>query len=210
VAPYGKGTVFELAPKLGGGWTEKVLHVFGNGSDGQLPSGSLVLDSAGNLYGTTTSGGAHLAGTVFELSPRANGAWIEKILHNFNNNGPDGYDTFLSGVILDSSGNLYGTTAFGGTHGLGTVFELSPQSGGGWTERILHNFNNDGADGTEPISGLTLDSAGNLYGTTSAAAGGTPNGTVFELKRKPGGAGRRECCTASILTTPTRTIPSEV
>src|ERR1039458_7834107 len=88
----------------------------------------------------------------------------DTVLHNFNNNGTDG--TYpQAGLIVDAAGNLYGTTNNGGTYTYGTVFELTPVAGGGYTEKILHNFTN-GADGGNPQSGLILDGAGNLYGTT--------------------------------------------
>ncbi|MGA8878486.1 MAG: choice-of-anchor tandem repeat GloVer-containing protein [Candidatus Korobacteraceae bacterium] len=191
------GTVFELSPSAGGGWTETVLHAFGMGTDGRYPRGSLVSDLAGNIYGTTQGGGIYGYGTVFELSPGAGGAWTEKVLYSFGN-GTDGQDP-IAGVIMDGAGNLYGTTAEGGIYnncydGLscGTVFELSPQAGGGWTEKVLYSFG-DGTDGQNPWSGLIMDRVGNLYGTT--AQGGIYNncyeglacGTVFELSPQGGG-----------------------
>jgi uncharacterized repeat protein (TIGR03803 family) len=183
---YGGGTVFELSPQPGGGWTEKILRYFGNGTDAKGPRGSLIFDTAGNLYGTSLEGGAYGDGAVFELSPKPGGGWREqdKILHSFNNNGQDGYDP-CAGLILDSSGNLYGTAISGGTYNQGIVFQLV-KAGGVWIEKILHNF--DGRDGSTPVGGLIFDSSGNLYGT--AALGGTSvfyYGTVFELERGPSG-----------------------
>ena len=185
---YNYGTAFELMPKGGGGWTEEILHNFNkNGKDGYLPYANLVIDGSGNLYGTTQYGGAYNWGTVFELMPKAGGGWMEKILHNFNENGRDGMWPY-AGLIIDASGNLYGTTAIGGA-GLGTVFELMPKAGGGWTEKVLHAFN--GKDGFEPYAGLIIDASGNLYGTTSRGGGSTNCtggcGTVFELTPKAGG-----------------------
>ncbi len=181
---YNSGTVFELTPTKGGGWTEKVLHSFGNGADGAFPRAGLIFDSAGNLYGTTSQGGAYnscmptiprnnisTCGTVFELTPKAGGRWTERVLYSFNHNGTDGYDP-LAGLIFDAAGNLYGTTSMGGSEngrgcflGCGTVFELTPTKGGGWTEKVVHNF--DGTDGVSPSAGLIIDAAGNLYGTTN-------------------------------------------
>jgi len=183
---YGGGTVFELSPQPGGGWTEKTLRYLGSGTDAKAPLGSLVFDAVGNLYGTSLEGGAYGEGTVFELFAKPGGGWREqdKILHSFNNNGQDGYQPW-AGPILDSSGNLYGTAVSGGAHGDGVVFQLV-KSDGVWVEKILHNF--DGRDGTTPIGGLIFDSSGNLYGT--AALGGTSvfyYGTVYELERRPGG-----------------------
>jgi uncharacterized repeat protein (TIGR03803 family) len=192
------GTVFELTPKAGGGWTEKILHDFGSGEDGSGPQAGLIFDARGNLYGTTYRGGAYGSGTVFELSPTGDGDWTESILHNFDNTATDG--AFPSaGLILDADGNLYGTTVFGGAFtstsscqvtvgrgGCGTVFELTPAAGGGWTKSILHSFEAGASDGYLPFAGLIFDAAGNLYGTT-AGGGGVRGGTVFKLTPAGGG-----------------------
>lgn len=187
---YGYGTVFELSPAKGGGWTETTLHSF-NGTDGFGPSG-LVFDGSGNLYGTTQEGGTGTAcsgrcGTVFELSPAGGGAWTGTILYNFQG-GSDGYYP-RSGVIFDAQGNLYGTTQQGGAAGRGTVFELAS---GTWNETILHSFHVNTKDGTGPAAGLIFDTSGNLYGTTpgGGGAGGVCHGgcgTVFRLA--PNGQG---------------------
>ena len=187
---YNDGTVFELTPAQGGGWTQKVLHSFNfNGSDGAFPYANVVFDSAGNLYTTTQNGGIYYGGTVVELSPNQDGSWTEKVLHNFNPSTTDGVNP-LAGLIIDRAGNLYGTTYEGGAQYSGTVFELSPNGSGNWTETVLHRFssrNVKNADGTHPYAGLLLDGAGNLYGTT--LYGGAYNyGTVFELT--PSGGGR--------------------
>jgi uncharacterized repeat protein (TIGR03803 family) len=176
----GCGTVFQLVPKSGGGWTEHVLHNFNNnGKDGMTPVAGVIFDSAGNLYGTTVGGGIYGQGAVFELSPKVGGGWIEGVLHNFNNNGKDGTAPYGS-LVLDSAGNLYGTTSRGGVYDNGTAFRMSPKTGGGFTEVVLHNFISNNKDGKVPSSQLIFDSAGNLYGTTNY--GGVYNyGTVFEL-----------------------------
>jgi uncharacterized repeat protein (TIGR03803 family) len=180
---YFHGTVFELTPGADGSWTEKVLYSFGNYPDGSLPSSSLVFDAAGNLYGTTYQGGANNVGTVFELTSGPGGSWTEKLLHSFGNY-PDG-SLPSSSLVFDAAGTLYGTTASGGHNGMGTVFELMPDGSGGWTELVLHDFTD--ADGAFPYAGLIFDGAGNLYGTTSN--GGTSNaGTVFELTPTVGGS----------------------
>ena len=196
---YNSGVVFELSPNLDGSWTESVLHDFGGAGDGIAPEcETLLLDSAGNLYGTTAIGGSGSCdldgypgcGTVFELSPGQGGIWNEKILYSFQNNGKDGNYPY-AGLIADNSGNLYGTTSGGGLSSrhcfnrtCGVVFKLSPNADGNWTETILHSFG--GRDGESPTAGLTIDAAGNLYGVT--ALGGRYDcsppygcGTVFEL-----------------------------
>ncbi|MGB6690338.1 MAG: choice-of-anchor tandem repeat GloVer-containing protein [Terracidiphilus sp.] len=184
---HSNGTVFELIPEAGGGWTEKVLYNFGDAvSDGQNPYGGVIFDKLGNLYGTTDNGGTDLSGTVFELSPQPDGSWKEQMLYSFKNIDNDG-NYPQAGLILDGNGNLYGTTSQGGDSSSGTVFEVSPQSGGTWTEQVLHSFSSSSTDGTFPEAGLIFDGNGNLYGTTSE--GGSPHGpgTVFELTQVAGG-----------------------
>jgi uncharacterized repeat protein (TIGR03803 family) len=196
VAGSGCGTVFELTPKAGGGWTETTLHSFNfNGTDGYYPAASVVVDASGNVYGTTfnggtggcTEGGLPIGcGVVFELTPQAGGSgWTETVLHNFTGNFVDGSNPSAN-LIFDGSGNLYGTTAAGGTFGEGTVFELLPNGDAGWIENVLYSFENTGSDGTGPEASLMFDSAGNLYGTTAGDSSGL--GTVFELMPVAGGA----------------------
>ena len=200
--PYnGCGTVFELTPTAGGGWTEEVLHTFSNGADGATPEAALIFDAAGNLYGTTQYGGAHGGGTAFELTPTAGGGWTEQVLYSFcsQTNCTDGaYPP--AGLIFDAAGNLYGTTWYGGTNsgpycpqGCGTVFELTPAAGGAWTEKVLYSFcsQTNCADGDDPVAGVRFDQAGNLYGTTyqggSYPCEPSDCGTVFELTPAAGG-----------------------
>jgi uncharacterized repeat protein (TIGR03803 family) len=177
--------VFLSLSSFAGAATEKVLYSFGtNASDGMTPNGGLIFDKAGNLYGTTgymPNSQCPDCGIVFELSPTSNGPWTETILYQFCSlaNCADGQSP-RAGLIFDASGNLYGTTQYGGTNGdYGTVFELSPPSapGGKWTETVLWAF--DYTDGSEPSAKLTWDASGNLYGTTEGGGGGI--GTVFEL-----------------------------
>ena len=196
---YGGGTVFEIMPRTGGGWVEKILHSFNEASnkDGYDPLGGVIFDASGNLYGTTYYGGAKNSGTVFELIPTAGGHWDEKILYSFSDKGTGGYNPDYAGVALDSSGNLYGTTVSGGggtgcgNAGCGTVFELTPQAGGAWAETVLHSFSNNGTDGQYPWAGLIIDTAGNLYGTTEFGGTGG-SGTVFELTPAAGGIWNRD------------------
>ncbi len=185
------GGVFRLSPNSNGGWTFTKLFTF-NGTNGAGPYGRLMLDAAGNVYGTTQSGGDFNAcpfegcGTVFRLSPQKNGTWKHTTLFSFN--AKDGLNP-VAGVILDASGNLYGTTELGGSsagcvNGCGTVFRLSPSAHGHWKITTLHNF--DGADGSDPEARPTFDTAGNLYGTT-ASGGQDGFGTVFQLSPQKSG-----------------------
>src|SRR5258706_6642308 len=148
------GTVYELTPQSGGGWSQRVIHSFGSGTDGALPHANVILDTAGNLYGTTAGGGAHDMGTVFELIHQSGGAYREKILHSFTG-GVDGAGPG-TGLVFDSVGNLYGSTGGGGAHSGGVVFELIPQSNGTYQEKVLHSFRSR-TDGSVPICKLTLD-----------------------------------------------------
>jgi uncharacterized repeat protein (TIGR03803 family) len=178
---YNGGTVFELTPRSGGGWTEQVLFSF-NGRDEYLPY-NLIIDAAGNLYGTSNAGGAYNKGTVFELSPAAGGSWTLKVLYSFSGSPDAAYPA--AGLAFDASGNLYGTTYYGGTYDYyGTVFELTPTGGSGWTERVLFSFN--GTDGGSPWSSVIVDAAGNVYGT-AVGGGAYNNGVVFELTPTAGG-----------------------
>jgi uncharacterized repeat protein (TIGR03803 family) len=173
---YNGGTVFELTRNKGT-WTEKVLHSFTGGNDGIGPEAGLVIDANGHLYGTTFFGGLYHGGMVFELIPN-NGTWTEKALHWFKESGKGGSNPDAS-LVLDKSGNVYGTTPYGGIYGYGTVFELIPGNGF-WMEKALHSFNMKSRGGYAPTAGVILDSSGNIYGTTSG--GGTYNGgTAFEL-----------------------------
>jgi len=172
------GTAFEVCACPG---RETVIHSFGTGADGAQPIGGVVLDSAGNVYGTTSLGGANGNGTVFEAK-RSGKTWTESVLYSFTG-GSDGINP-PAGVTLDTHGNLYGTTSFGGAYGVGVVYELSPSSSG-WTETILYNFQGLN-DGQNPVGGVVLDRAGNLYGTTFDG-GVNGGGTVYELSPSSGG-----------------------
>jgi uncharacterized repeat protein (TIGR03803 family) len=163
---------------------EKVPYSFQGGTRGFYPAGPLVLDEAGNFYGTTTSGGKDGFGTVFELSPDGHGGWTETILHSFTG-GSDGQDP-MAGLILDGQGDLFGTTLGPNpcTPYCGSVFELSPR-GKGWKFILLHAFRGEN-DGGIVDGGVTIDAAGNLYGTTHGF-GANGHGTVFKLSSSASG-----------------------
>jgi uncharacterized repeat protein (TIGR03803 family) len=171
----GCGTVFRLAPD----GTMTLLHAFDSGSDGAFPGAGLLRDNRGNLYGTTLEGGAHGRGTVFRIAP--DGA--ESVIYAFcaQTNCADGASPW-SALIADKAGNLYGTTTEGGNPAGGTVFRIAPNG----VETVLYNFCSvqpDCQDGYEPYAGVTMDQAGNLYGTTSwgGALDDAGLGTVFKL-----------------------------
>ncbi len=184
----GCGTVFELRPpsQPGGSWTETVLYRFTGGADESYPTGSLLFDSLGNLYGTTQGNGSF--GTVFELTPSSPGnPWVETTLHVFDpsQHGGDG-ESPHAGLVFDGAGNLYGTTADGGvtnancSFGCGTVFQLRPPASpdGNWTEKIAYSFQG-GLDGEHPFGNLSYI-RGTLVGTT--IRGGQHGwGTVFQV-----------------------------
>jgi uncharacterized repeat protein (TIGR03803 family) len=159
--------VFKLNPA----GKETVLHSFDVRSDGAVPlGGSLLRDSAGNLYGTAAGGGSQGAGTVFKLD--RNGTFT--VLHSFPGNGTDGDNPFGT-LVRDAEGNLYGVTLFGGAFNYGTVFKVDTTN----TETVLYSFSGTGGDGVIP-AGVVRDRSGNLYGTTSGG-GGSFFGTVFRL-----------------------------
>ncbi|MBA3543311.1 MAG: hypothetical protein H0T83_02565 [Chthoniobacterales bacterium] len=172
----GLGTIYALRPKSNGNYALRVIHTFTGGADGSSGSAGKLLLRGGSIYGVATTGGANGSGTVFQLTPVEREAWDFKTLYSFQG-APDG--VFPYGALLfDAEGNLYGTTYYGGTSGLGTVYKLSPDSVGGWSETVLYSFKT-GSDGNSSISNLVADAAGNLYGTTSE--GGLGSGTIFEL-----------------------------
>ena len=177
------GTVYKIDPQ----GHETVLHSFTGGTDGITPESGLVMDAQGNLYGTTYWGGStncfhtYGCGVVYELSPGSNG-WKETILYVFQG-GSDGAYPEYGTLVRDAKGSLYGTTAYGGSaswpNGNGVVFKLS-KSSGGWKEQVYAFGSNAPSDGANPYGGVTLDAAGNIYGTTYY--GGTEgNGTVFKI-----------------------------
>lgn len=192
------GTVFQITSS-NGVWTETTLYNFCsqvNCTDGGLSLSTLIFDPAGNLYGTNANGGANLSqcgdgvgcGNVFELSPGANGLWTYSILYNFCAQAKcaDGTNPGVANLIFDANGNLFGTASKGGikgtncTTGCGTVYELSPVTGAGWTETTLYSFTPNAKNGVGINGGVVFDAAGNLYGTTSYG-GAYSDGTIFTV-----------------------------
>ena len=175
-----RGTIFRVRPPQRAcktalcPWNEETLHSFIGTPDGDTPFASLTLDAAGNLYGTTNVGGSDLGfGSAFQLS-LSGGGWTESTIYDV--------EFPFSGLTFDADGNLYGVAPIGG-EGSGAVFQLTP-SGSGWTPHTLYSFSG-GDDGNEPIGGVVLDAAGNIYGST-IAGGPTGGGVVFELVRSGG------------------------
>jgi len=160
------GSVYELSPNGSGGWNEQVIY------NDYITYTTLAMDSKGNIYGVDANS------NLFELSPNGSGGWNANNIYTFCDKKNDGCGPY-QGPVFDSAGNLYGTTEYGGTKGYGTVWKLTPGKKGTWTEKVLHSFTN-GKDGAYPFATPTLDSSGNIYGTTTV---GGPNirGTVFEL-----------------------------
>jgi uncharacterized repeat protein (TIGR03803 family) len=175
----GCGTVYKLSPNVGGGWTETILYNFcTNGDpftcpDGANPFAGLIMDKAGNLYGTTSGGGTSEWGTVFRLSPPIGGSgnWTETVLWNFGDGADNGVVPLYGKLTMDAAGNIYGTTGASGGQNFGIVFELSPVGDGTYVFSILQSF--QGENGAYPAYGVTIDDAGNLYGTTQLGGSAT-------------------------------------
>jgi uncharacterized repeat protein (TIGR03803 family) len=174
---YNAGTVFELSP-TSTGWSETVLYSFSGATDGGIPSSGVVLDSAGNVYGTASTGGANNQGVLFQLVPGAS-SWTENVLLNFDYKAGTGW----SPLAIDASGNLYGTASNGQAdhnYHRGTVYELSP-SGGGWTTNIIYAFQTVYPIGITPVNGVAMDGSGNLYGMTAGVVLNLGAGEIYEL-----------------------------
>ena len=183
---HGFGTVFLVTPQAGGGdWSETILYSFAGSEDAAFPSGGLVMDLTGNLYGMTLLGGANNLGAVYQLSPPTTegGSWTETVIFSFS--GPDG--TLPSGRLeFDQSGALYGTTDGGGSLQDGTVFKLTPPSalGASWSQSVLFNFSGGSSDGGNPVAGVIVNNNGRLFGTASTGGSGGPpvsGGVIFRL-----------------------------
>jgi len=192
------GVVFKLTDQ-GSSWTLSPLYEFTGGSDRAEPYGAVAIGPNGALYGTTIYGGAGY-GTAFELRPPLTACkailcyWGETVLHTFTGTSDGEYPDHVN-LAFDQAGNIYGTTYDGGMYGDGTTFELTA-SGGGYTESIIHNFGSSGTDGDSPYSGVVLDTAGNVYGTTDE--GGTGGaGTLYQLMPSRGDGWRMSWLTST-------------
>jgi uncharacterized repeat protein (TIGR03803 family) len=178
----GQGTIFRLRRGAGGQWKLKVIHAFTGGSDGSGGSAGRLVLSAIHLYGTCTSGGDNGEGAAFELTQGRGGKWKFRPIYEFTGLQDGGFP--YGGLTADNSGNLYGTTYYGGAFGYGGVYRLAHKHGG-WAEKALYGFTG-GNDGGNSIGNLVLDTNGNLYGTTSAG-GSAGVGVIFALTPPPGG-----------------------
>jgi uncharacterized repeat protein (TIGR03803 family) len=177
-AYFPDGGVFELEPVSSFNWRQLLPHTFLGGSDGSGGNGPIVFDTAGNLYSTTEEGGTNLLGDVFKLMPSGSTfGWPETVLYSFRGGTDGAYPT--GGVVFDAAGNLYGTSG-GGVYGNGTVFKLTSNPDGSWSESVLYSFQG-GSDASHPNSTVTFDAEGNLYGTAGGGAHG--HGAVFKLTR---------------------------
>jgi uncharacterized repeat protein (TIGR03803 family) len=187
------GTVFQLTPPSapGGAWTESLLYSFAGTTDGASPTGGLLLGAHGQLYGTTSGGGAYGNGTVFALLPpsTSGGTWVYNVLHSFAG-GPGDGAVPGAGLTAGPHGVLFGTAYSGGTAGTGMAFQLTPPAtlGAPWTESVLYNFK-CGSDAGHPDAILATGTGGVLYGTTGYC-GSSNYGTAYRLTppATPGGA----------------------
>jgi uncharacterized repeat protein (TIGR03803 family) len=173
----GFGNVYELAHS-GGKWQLTTLYSFKDQPDAASPYGGLIFDKSGNLYGTTYYAGANDVGTVYKLT-HSNGAWTESVIYSFKG-GSDG-DSPISTLVSDAKGNLYGTTSDGGAAGCGcgTIFRMTPGSGGTWTESVVYRFPGTPKPGFA-YNGMVSDGKGNFYGATVHGGAGN-DGTIYQF-----------------------------
>ncbi len=174
----GLGVIYRLNPDTSGNWKFKVIHTFTGGTDGATGSAGRLLLHSGHLYGVATAGGANGKGAAFELTPSQAGEWNLNTIYAFKGQPDAGFP--YGGLLLDASGNLYGTTYYDGANNLGSVYQLSPAATGQWKEKVLYSFKG-GRNGQNSISNLVFDAAGNLYGTTSEGGAACSCGTIFKL-----------------------------
>jgi uncharacterized repeat protein (TIGR03803 family) len=165
-----------LTPSGTGSWTESVIYSFL--ASPNYAGQTLVFDASGNLYGTLPQGGSNQCGAIYQLLPSSGGVWTENTIFSFTCSTSGSAPQTLT--FDPATGSLYGTATNGGANSSGTIFELTPVVGGGWSFNLIYSFLNNDNDGQVPSGVLTLDSSGNLYGTT--VYGGSYNaGTVFKI-----------------------------
>jgi len=172
---FGHGVVFELKPRASGEWGFRTLYAFQDSPDGSFPYGALLFDGAGNVYGTTYYGGDNDLGVAYRLT-RNGGSWTEQVLYSFKA-GQDG-NSSISNLVSDSAGNLYGTTSEGGL-GSGTIFQLTPNQSGGWTETVPHLFANT-PDGAFPYAGMVGNRSNVFFGAT-VHGGADGEGAIYKF-----------------------------
>jgi uncharacterized repeat protein (TIGR03803 family) len=177
---HGVGVIFELRPTAVGEWDFRSIYAFQGQPDGIFPYGALLFTGSGKIYGTTYYGGSGSCeggcGAVYELSPRRNGEWDERVIYSFQK-GTDG-NSPISNLVRDAAGNLYGTTSEGGL-GSGVIFKLSPIGGGQWTESVVHPFAGP-PDGAFAYNGMVVDRSGNFYGAT-VHGGDNDDGCLYKF-----------------------------
>jgi uncharacterized repeat protein (TIGR03803 family) len=177
------GVIFEFSPNGDGTWTETFPYQFGQGKS-YIPTGNMVIDKAGNLYGTTANGGAYGYGSVYKLS-QASGVWTIESLYDFTPSPNYGQYPTPGGLVMDAAGNLYGNTQYDGFYGVGSLYKLTPTAGY-WKFSLVHSFTGS-TDGGYPAGGLAVDPSGNIYGTTYTG-GLFQYGTVYKFVRGPKGS----------------------
>ena len=175
------GQIFKLRNE-GGSWAKTSLLTFDK-SNGAMPAAGVIRDANGVLYGTSSAGDAYNGGNVFALV-KSGGKWAHQTIWAFGGTAGDGAQPYCD-LVMDGSGNLYGTTYYGGAYNVGTVFELSNVNGV-WTETVLYSFTGQNGDGWFPYSGLLMAGSGTFYGTTQYGGDAGGNGTVFKLFQSGG------------------------
>jgi uncharacterized repeat protein (TIGR03803 family) len=184
------GVLYKLNPptQQGGAWTQQVLHAFTSaGPDGRLPNASVVMNKQGTIYGVTQQGGAWNSGVIYQVRPGTGGTFTETALYSFGDNGDA--STPNGPLVIDSSGALYGVTSLGGAFNQGAVYKFIPptKAGGKGTESILFSFGGGTlSSGITPVGDIVFDTAGNLYGVTTAGGNAVSDGVVYQLQPATG------------------------
>jgi uncharacterized repeat protein (TIGR03803 family) len=174
---YGSGVAYRLT-RGSNGWSFKTLYAFKGQPDAGFPYGGLVMDGAGNLYGTTYYDGANDLGSVYQLHPLPGDIWKERVLYSFSNGS--GGNSSIATLAFDKAGNMYGTTSEGGAAcSCGTIFKMKKGSNGQWTETTAYRFQGQ-PDAGFAYNGMVRDAAGNFYGAT-VHGGNTDDGVIYQF-----------------------------